>query len=717
MGPDGHWWIERQALASAGLEAAAWPQQERDGVVFADISAAFPQARIQPRFEDLKLEIELPATAWPTQVIHGRNRGNRPRVDPSASRSAYLNYSVSGSESGDLFAFGEMGVVRGFSQLSSTFNFDGNGLRRGLTALDRDQPERRRRWTLGDQVLRPGDPFGSAGLIGGIGVASQFDLDPYLLRFPGADIRGVLQAPGSVEVYANGQLVSRQDVGAGPFSLQDLALGQGSNDLRIVVNDPFAGRYEINDAFYSSPRGLARGLHEYAYRLGWRRSGYLQDDYDTGQLLLSAWHRYGFSDNVTVGLRHEQWGSRSNQGLSMDLRLPLGSLALSAARSGDSGESGWARQIDYSHFRRWFGVSAGGRWQSPEYRQLQQSTGELTNVGSRMHYLSASLAPRPALNLSASLRQEYFADASRSRSISLHLGWRLGRRARLDASATRRQTREGSHENEWRLGLLLPLDRLQYSLGLQQAGGNSNLRASVYSAPPGYGPGAGYRATLGSDAGNAYAEGAYEWVGNIGRLQVNAVHQQGEGRFNVRYSGGLLWAQGRVFPVGLNAQAYALVSTSGIADVPILFENQEVGRSDASGLLLLPGLQPYQPHLIAVDTQKLDIAIEVPDSTRYVGASRHGVARVAFAARRIYAVQAYLTDGSRRLRFGEAKVDKKGGAEALRIGSEGQIYIASLPPGSHVITASSAGSSYRCEIRISEESAMIWLGEVPCTRL
>ena len=98
---------------------------------------------------------------------------------------------------------------------------EATGFSRGLSRFEYDEPGSLQRWTVGDQTASSSDGLGGSALLGGIGVARAFDLNPYLITYPQPVFNGVLQAPGTIDIYQNGVLIGQRQVPAGPFSLAE----------------------------------------------------------------------------------------------------------------------------------------------------------------------------------------------------------------------------------------------------------------------------------------------------------------------------------------------------------------------------------------------------------------------------------------------------------------------------------------------------------------
>ena len=57
---------------------------------------------------------------------------------------------------------------------------------------------------------------------------------------------------------------------------------------------------------------------------------------------------------------------------------------------------------------------------------------------------------------------------------------------------------------------------------------------------------------------------------------------------------------------------FALVSTGGVAHIPVLHENRQIGVTGDSGYLLVPNLNAYGDNQISIGTDSLDVDARVP---------------------------------------------------------------------------------------------------------
>ena len=66
-----------------------------------------------------------------------------------------------------------------------------------------------------------------------------------------------------------------------------------------------------------------------------------------------------------------------------------------------------------------------------------------------------------------------------------------------------------------------------------------------------------------------------------------------------------------MFPMRRVYDAFALVSTDGIGEVPVMLENRRVGQTDARGFLLVTALNAWQDNDLSIDPLVLPADVHV----------------------------------------------------------------------------------------------------------
>lgn len=277
--------------------------------------AELEAAGFEVSFDVGRLQLTVNAidpTFRPIEPLRGRRENAEqllPSIEP-AGFSAYLNTSANliyrdrGGLAADAFLFGAAryrGVVVEFDGgLTQGEDDDYRFYRRALRAIY-DEPESFRRWSAGDlQLLNTG--MLSTPFIGGVALEkSRRTFDPFA---PTVNLGGrqiFLASPSTVEIIVNGASYQTLDLQPGTYSLEDLPIQIGSNDVQLVVRDA-AGREQITrfDYFYD-PIDLEAGEEEYTVAVGVIATELdLQPDYSDDPAFIGN-YRKALSDILIVG--------------------------------------------------------------------------------------------------------------------------------------------------------------------------------------------------------------------------------------------------------------------------------------------------------------------------------------------------------------------------------------------------------------------------------
>lgn len=233
-----------------------------------------------------------------------------PAMEP-ASFSAYVNGNVNliyreetGVLAPDVFLFGAaryQDVVLEFDGgLTESLDDDYRFYRRAVRAVY-DEPDSYRRWTAGDLQI------GNMGLLptpflGGVAVEkSRRIFDPFAPSFNLGGRQVFIASPSTVEVIVNGAPYQTLDLQPGAYSLEDLPIQTGSNDVQLVVRDA-AGREQVTrfDYFFD-PIELSSGEEEYTLAVGFAATQLdLQPDY-SGDPVFVGNYRKALNDTLVVG--------------------------------------------------------------------------------------------------------------------------------------------------------------------------------------------------------------------------------------------------------------------------------------------------------------------------------------------------------------------------------------------------------------------------------
>jgi len=720
--------IEREALRAAGVNIeglATTTLGEREFVPAAQINHG---SRVSVDRERLRVDLRIAPANLPLQTVNLRTRQSADTV--ALPLTAFANYALTAGTHDERNAFLDGGLGKGPLALRSTaiWQRDG-GWRRGLSRVEWDRTASLQRWTLGDQFAVSPDALGGGALLGGIGVERAFEHDPFLVTFPQPFVAGVLDAPGTVEVYANGALIARRELQPGPFSLQNLGVPPGRSDVQLIVRDNFGNRRELSGArFYTTSGLLAKGLSDYALRVGAPRASAFGGGYQSTPAA-QAFYRRGVAPALTLGVRAEGDERVRNGGVSATWQLPKGDLELGLAASDADGIGGGSAQsLTYSYVGRQVGASFGQRQLSRDYRSLGQLPRAFSAQLRQDRFGSLSLAPGLDYSVLLSFGEQRFTGGLREHTQGATLTWRVGSRTQVLLGVQHRSG-GGSENLSAILSLNIALDTRDSrwrpdSIGSAVAwddDGPGSLRVNAQrSRPPGVG--AGYDLNvLSRDDGSQQGFGRFEYQAPFARMALEGEQFSGTSRVRGVLSGGLVAIGGRAYASPPLDSGFALVRVPGLANVGVQRENLDVGRTDARGDLLVRDMLPFFPSQIGIDQESIPLGYRFGRLTRPVAVPANAGAIVAFDITPMHAargriVLAFADGRTQAASLGRIELDTDAGPVRGRLGSSGAFWFDELAPGRHAARVTTDTAQARCALDVPADAPLgiADLGEVQC---
>jgi outer membrane usher protein len=165
--------------------------------------------------------------------------------------------------------------------------------------------------------------------------------------------------------------------------------------------------------------------------------------------------------------------------------------------------------------------------------------------------------------------------------------------------------------------------------------------------------------------------------------------------------------------------AFAMVSTDGVPNVPILQENRLVGFTDADGLLLVNRLNAWQNNRLSIDPLQAPADVRLGRTDTFaVPASRSGML-VRFPMQPVLSVQTTVTGTDGQPLAAGSPVWLSGADPATTpaltvVGYDGLLYLEALPPGAGLRIRQNGGY---CDVVLPElpkPSGFIELDGVVC---
>ncbi|MGB8294840.1 MAG: fimbria/pilus outer membrane usher protein [Polyangia bacterium] len=716
--------IKVSDLERAGMRVEGGRREKQGEDVLVSLQSLTPRLAFVFDERGLALTITADSALFGGAVLDLRAKRPEGIIYDSAP-SLFVNYSVTrtdlqrdvqGSDKASwkgFSGFAESGLsIHGHLLYTSgqLNDSDGSWARR-FTYLSLDWRDRLTSIILGDVNPTAGDALGGAASLGGVSVVRNFGLDPYYIFLPTQRLSGTTMTPSTVEVYVNGQMVRREQLPPGQFSVQNLPVTSGYGQTQVVIRDAFGNTQTVVNPYYLALGTLARGLHDFSYNFGFSRqnpgakgSSWNYDD----QPAYLFRHRFGLTNWLTVGVRAEGTLHMSNGGPSVALRLPVGELGAAVAVSRQDQFSGAGALLSYSYVGRRQNFQLGLHYQSLEYANLSLTPSSLTAPNSlplgiplssdrqRMDLL-ASIARNIGKVGSLSLQYELteWRDQGWSHRITLAANRSITRWMYAFTTVTNTYSSVLPAKYETFAGLsFAPAERVTAGAtrsdhwgGAQGHGGTT--QATVQQSLP-LGPGLGYR-VVASQGENAVNEATAQYQGAYGRIEADYQRLgwggSEQGHASLTATGGLVFIGGNAYLTRPVQDSYALIRVPGVGGVHGTMSNQVIGTTDSKGNLLVPGLLHYYGNRVGIDDKDVPLDHDIGATEKVIAPPTRGGAVVTFPVRRVQSVSGTVViddQGATTLpAYGQIIVMVDQQRTVSPIDEAGNFYLENVPPGSY----------------------------------
>ena len=648
-----------------------------EGEAFVSLKSLAKELKFSLDPVDLTLSITADPTLLGRNVLELKKSAGVP--DRGGDPSIFVNYAVSGQKSTTPSLFTEVGASSGQKFAYTGLSRASSGeVTRGLSYVNFEWPGDMRRLTVGDSFVST-DVLGATVLLGGVTLSRQFSLQPYLVRTPSLDVSGVATTPSTVEVYVNGQLTNRIQVQPGVFTLHDLAVTGGLGNTRIVIRDAFGRETVQQTPFYLSAVALRRGLSDYTFSAGSLRNN-LGKSFEYGPSAGLATYRRGITDSVTLGGRAEASRDVLSGGPSVTLATRGGDIDLQVGASNANGEAGTAGALAYRFTtpRYSFGFTTASR--SDHYATLS-----LTPVMDRVirDWSVFAATGLRGINFGLNVTRTDPRDGERFNSITLQATAPISRFGSVFSSVGTAR-RAGRTQPEILLGFTLALGGSTTVSGqLQRSAGEDSAHGEVRK-PLTRANGYGY--TLQSDTLTGQQLAILQYQTSFGRYELD-VDPKRAGDAAYTASGGLVLFGGTARATRAVEDGFALARV-GVPGVRVFASNQEVGRTDHNGDLLLSNLLPHYSNELRISDKDVPMEYEVAGTIVLVVPPTRGGVIATFPVHKLRSytgkMNFLIVGQSYTPGLGEIVVERGSAPPlVLSLGRAGEFYVEDLDPGTY----------------------------------
>ncbi|MGN6521440.1 MAG: fimbria/pilus outer membrane usher protein [Dokdonella sp.] len=618
----------------------------------------------------------------------------------------------------DLRAFADRAGVFETTAITRGARVDGGGWRGDSARLDTSWqlafPASMLRLRIGDTVTDALD-WTRATRIGGISIGTDFGLQPYRVTTPLPAFFGSATLPSAVDLYVDGVRQYSGQVAPGPFQLNTVPVINGAGSAQLVVTDALGRASTVDLSLYASRQLLARGLADWSVDVGYVRRNYGITSFDYGSDLLGIGSlRYGVSDRFTLEAHGEHAPGLALGGVGGVWLLGSrgGVVSASVARSDAHGDGAGQVTLGYSWADRRFAFSFDSARAQKGYRDAASAYGPAPPRATDRATFSVATAHAGSLGVNY-LRQAYTGEPT-ARYAGMFwsdtFGGALSLNIGINHNLERARDRSVFASVTWSLA-----SRRSVSASLQHRQDSDGVAVQASQPVPGDG-GFGWRLLgEGGDGGSHGGAAEASWLGNRGAASIG-VSALGDSHYGYGgASGAFALIGGHVFASRAIDDAFAVVSTDGVAGVPVQLENRTIGQTDDDGLLLVARLNAYQHNRLSIDPMQLPANMQVERvSADATPADRAGTF-VRFGMKQSRAAQVALVDakGAPLALGSRVRIEGREGDAAL-VGFDGVVYLEGLERSQRARVDGPAGA---CVVRIDvpdSNDAITQLGPLRC---
>ncbi|NML35475.1 fimbrial biogenesis outer membrane usher protein [Paraburkholderia sp. G-4-1-8] len=630
------------------------------------------------------------------------NAPDNSRPHATASPGVLLNYDIFGTEGqqgSSLSGFTELRAFNGSGVFSSTAlsqatHSNGTGWQNRSVRLDTSWstsfPDSLLTLRLGD-TLTDALSWSRSTRIAGVQLGTNFTLQPYLVTAPLPAFFGSATLPSNVQLFINGMQQYNGQVPAGPFQLNTIPNISGAGNAQVVLTDALGRATTLNFSLYDEQQLLKQGLSDWSAEFGVVRENYGLTSFSYGHDPIgSGTWRYGVSDHLTVEAHAEGTSRLINGGGGAALLLGSagGVVSASLAQSAYAGHTGSLYGLGYSWRNDRFNFSVNGIHTRGQYSDVA------TLYGPPPPNLSGQAVAGYSTDHLGSFGVSYvqlrypqqdvtrFASAYWSKSIGRSLSLSLSFNQNIGNAASR---------SMFLVATIALEHNVTVSSSVQRTGNSTGFVVNASQSPPSEG-GFSWRAALRQGDDQNGGQGEVDYLGRYGQVQagVNSVGQTRYGYAGA--TGALVLMGGDVFATRQISTGFAVISTDGIAHVPVKLENNLIGTTDSQGMLLVSPLNAYQNNQLSIDPMDLPADVRIDRVKALATPTDRAGTLVRFGITPIRAASVILHDDSGQPLPLGSRVTIQGQADTGSMtGFDGTVYLDTLDEHNTLIVHTPTG--------------------------
>lgn len=563
------------------------------------------------------LNLNVPATLMKASELSLANEFRKP-VKPGYG--LYLDYDVLGQVTYDdlnkqqVGGFFTPGIFTPYGTLTSGFaaqyNVDNSSATQQFTRLNTtwqtDFPGIMKTLRLGDAYSTPG-MWGTSVDFGGVQWGTNFSTQPYFLTFPTLSASGQAKVPSSVDLYVNNALLSKSNVNAGPFNIDNIPTVNGAGTVNVVTTDILGRQQVISVPYYTSTSLLKKGLNNYSLEAGFIRQDYGIESNDYQDFMAVGTDDYGITDHLTTEVRMEVLQDQQTAGAGVTYLLgKLGVVSGTFALSNSDIGVGELAEVSFQRQSIISGVNFGfsSLYTSEEFMQIGFSDDSLPPEWQNQVFVSF---PIKKASIGLSFTQEVNKnDEGDANILNLSYSQNLFNSFMFSVNA---YTNVYGEKNRALLVTLTKAlsDRTVATLSGTAQEKNNNVTAQVTRSLP-TDSGYGYNVLV-SEGSNPNYQGSFTGQTSYGTYTANLGYQNETIGAQLEAQGAIVALDSSVFFTRMinSTDSFAVVEVPSFPNVTVYNNNVPITTTNSSGKAVVTNLLAYQDNTLEIQPNDLPL--------------------------------------------------------------------------------------------------------------
>lgn len=602
-------------------------------------------------YNDLQQQLDIQAdTQWlgGNQQLSAEDKNliSTDQLSPVVKGMA-LNYSLYGSDEHygqNLSAYTQLrsfGIGPG--NFSSSFN---NRFSRSTSGTDQDFQRLMTSWTYNNPdkllTLTVGDNYSGSQSwtnsvrFAGLSLSHNYSQQPDYNTTAKDILSDTVALPSTVDLYVQGVKQSSRQVEPGQFTLNTAPVFTGNSAAQVVITDINGQQRVVNLNLYGSDLLLTPGINVWSINAGWIRKDYSYRSFSYDHSLIAIGNaRYGLTNNLTLEGHTEQGQPLQNGGAGVNYLLSpwLGVVHSDYSVSQHQGMTGQQWGLGWQWSNQRMTLSASHNQRSSTYADSSVLEDGILSTRSDNAFMSWSVNPIGTVDVSWINR-----NFSGENSQYVGLSWSRLFPHSISVSASLTRAMGENNDQSLYLSLSVPLSGTQY-LNLSHNQDNQSVNnqlawsKSLESGKPGWGASASI-----SQGDNATTHLSYNYRSTWSDSELGYNHFGQQNNYYGSLAGAVGWFNGGIYATRQLGDAFAIVDTGGIANIPVYLSHNPVGKTDSHGRLFLNNLLPYYKNDITIDVLSLPEDYRALDTEKEVIPASGGGATANFSVYRTRAV-------------------------------------------------------------------------------